>query len=174
MMNEQTARSLTTFARRLVRLATAVSAPKTVRPRYPFSDEGPARSEAEVMMERYGMRTATPAELAIFPTHPLVIAVIKARIKQIGHPVYIGMGSLNLIVWAVESYPGSHQFRMPNGDLLHEQYNEIVWEPVSLTTPISTLATIQQERIRQQWQQTARRRLRQHLTLADTRQKVLP
>jgi hypothetical protein len=165
-MNEQTARSLATFARRLVRPAAAVSAPTTVCPRYPFSDEGPALSEAEVMMERYGMRPATPAELAIFPTHPLVIAVIKARIKQIGHPVYTEMGISNLIVWAVESYPNSHQFRMPNGDLLHEQYNEIVWEPVPLTTPISTRATIRQERIQQQWHQTARHRLRQHLTLA--------
>jgi hypothetical protein len=168
-MNEETSKSLTAFARRLVRPATAVSAPTTVRPRYPFSDEEPALSEAEVMMERYGMRPATPSELAIFPTHPLVIAVIKVRIIQIGRPVYTGMDSPNLIVWAVESYPGSHQFRMPNGDLLHEQYNEIVWEPVSLTTPISTLATIQQEHIRQEWRQTARRSLRQHLTLTNGR-----
>jgi hypothetical protein len=168
-MNEQAARSLTAFARRLVRPATAVSAPTTVRPRYPFSDEEPALSEAEVMMARYGMRPATPAELAIFPTHPLVIAVIKVRIKQIGRPVYTDMGSPNLIVWAVESYPGSHQFRMPNGDLLHEQYNEIVWEPVPLITPISTLATIQQERFQQEWRQTARHSLRQHLTLANGR-----
>jgi hypothetical protein len=160
-MNEQTARSLTAFARRLVRPATAVSAPKTVHARYPCSDEE--------MMARYGMRYATPSELAIFPTHPLVIAVIKVRIKQIGRPVYTGMGSPNLIVWAVESYPGSHQFRMSNGDLLHEQYNEIVWEPVPLITPISTLATIQQERFQQEWRQTARRSLRQHLTLANGR-----
>jgi hypothetical protein len=158
-MNEQTARSLTAFARRLVRPATAVASLTPVHGRYPFSDEE--------MMERYGMCPATPAELAIFPIHRLVIAVIKARIKQIGHPVYTEMGISNLIVWAVESYPNSHQFRMPNGDLLHEQYNEIVWEPVPLTTPISTRATIRQERIQQQWRQTARHSLRQHLRLAD-------
>jgi len=119
MMNEQTARSVTAFARRLVRPAAAVSSPTTVHARYPFSDEEPALSEAEVMMARYGMRPATPAELAIFPIHRLVIAVIKARIKQIGRPVYTDMGGPTLIVWAVESYPGSHQFRMPNGDLLN-------------------------------------------------------
>lgn len=135
--------------------------PTPTRPRYPCSEEE--------MMARYGMRYATAAERTIFPTHPLVIAVIKARIRQIGQPVYIGLASPNLIVWAVESYPGCHQFRMPNGDLLHEQYNEIVWQPVSLTTPVSTIATIQQERIQQQWQQTARRCLHQHLTLADGR-----
>lgn len=152
-------RSLRQFVQQLTRPTTTVTPVQTAYRRYPCSDKE--------MMARYGMRRATPSELAIFPTHPLVIAVIKVRIKQIGRPVYTGMGSPNLIVWAVESYPGSHQFRMPNGDLLHEQYNEIVWQPVPLTTPISTTATIRQERLRQQWQQTARRRLRQHLTLAD-------
>jgi hypothetical protein len=156
-MNKQTARSLAAFARRLVRPAMAVSAPKTVRPRYPFSDED--------MMERYGMRPATPFELAIFPTHPLVIAVIKARIKQIGRPVYTGMGSPNLIVWAVESYPGSHQFRMLNGDLLHEQYHQIEWEPVPLTTPVTTLASLREEHHRRQWLRSLRPTLRQNLML---------
>jgi hypothetical protein len=156
-MNEETARSLSAFAHRLVRPATVVSAPTTVHARYPFSDGE--------MMARYGMRPATPSELAIFPTHPLVIAVIKTRIKQIGRPVYTGMGSPNLIVWAVESYPGSHQFRMLNGDLLHEQYHQIEWEPVSLTTPVTTLASLREERHRQQWRRSLPHTLRQNLTL---------
>jgi len=149
--HSQTAHSMAAFARQLAQPATAVSPP--------------APGVANRMMEGYGLRPATPAELALFPTHPWVIDVIKARIKRIGQPVYTDLGDAPLIVWAVESYPHSRQFRLPNGDLLHEQYNEIVWEPVPLATAVSSIATIRQERIRRQWRQTVRHSLRQQLTL---------
>ena len=160
----QRARSLAAFALQLAQPATAVSPPAPAQPQGPFSDGAPPGAVIG-LRERYGMRPATPAELALFPTHPWVIDVIKARIKRIGQPVYTDLADIPLIAWAVESYPRSRQFRLPNGDLLHEQYNEIVWEPVPLATPVSSMATIRQERIRRQWRQTVRPSLRQQLTL---------
>ncbi len=91
------------------------------------------------MIARYDMRYATPEERIIFPTHRLVINVVKAKIIKITNSPYfnpeMGIGS---IVWAVESYPGSYQFRMLYGDLLHEQRHKIEWERVPDETPITT------------------------------------
>ena len=84
---------------------------------YPWPDEE--------MIARYGMRYPTPAEKCVFPTHRLVINVVKARIKKVGRSPCVNAVGVGTIVWAIESYPGSHQFRMPNGDLLHEKYHEI-------------------------------------------------
>jgi hypothetical protein len=162
--HSQRAHSLAAFARQLAQPDTAVSPPTPAQLQSPFADGAPP-GVVMGLRERYGMRPAAPAELALFPTHPWVIDVIKARIKRIGQPVYTDLGDTPLVVWAVESYPHSRQFRLPNGDLLHEQYNEIAWEPVPLATAVSSMATIRQERIRRQWRQTVRPSLRQQLTL---------
>ena len=66
---------------------------------YPWPDEE--------MITRYGMRCPTPTERNIFPTHRLVINVVKARLRKIGKSPYVGTGVVDVIVWAVESYPGS-------------------------------------------------------------------
>jgi hypothetical protein len=164
-VNEQTAHSMAAFARQLAQPATAVSPPAPAQPQNQFTDEALTPGAGRGLRERYGLRPATPAELALFPTHSWLIDVIKARIKRIGQPVYTDLGDTPLVVWAVESYPHSRQFRLPNGDLLHEQYNEIAWEPVPLATAVSSMTTIRQERIRRQWRQTVRPSLRQQLTL---------
>ena len=119
----------------------------------------------EEMIARYGMRCPTPAEKNIFPTHRLVINVVKARIKRIGKSPYGGAGGIDIIVWAVESYPGSHQFRMLNGDLLHEQYHEVEWERVPDETPVTTPVLAKRFKMQQQWQRQVRGRIRQSLRL---------
>jgi len=125
---------------------------------YPCSDEE--------MIARYGMRYATPEELRIFPTHRLVIRVIKARILKIGRSPYLNPNTgIGWIVWAVESYPGSHQFRMLNGDLLQEEYNEIEWERVPDETPTTTLTSIRRDQAQQQWRRRVRQGIRQNLRL---------
>jgi hypothetical protein len=126
-------------------------------PAYPWSDEE--------MIARYGMRCPTPAEKSIFPTHRLVINVVKARIKRIGKFPYGGAGGIDIIVWAVESYPGSHQFRMLNGDLLHEQYHEVEWARVPDETPVTTPASAKRAKVQQQWQRQIRGGIRQSLQL---------
>jgi hypothetical protein len=156
-----TSRSLTAFARRLSQPHPAVS-----RTAVPLTPEQLAQPDAQDLIIRYGMRPATAAELAIFPTHPLLIDVLKARVTRIGQPVYTDIGDIPLVVWAVESYPNSRQFRMPNGDLLHEQYNGIVWQPVPLDTPVSCIASIRQERLQRRWRQTVQASLRRGLTLS--------
>jgi hypothetical protein len=158
--HEQTSRSLTAFARRLTQPRPAIP----TGPPAPLTAQQLAQPDAQDLIRRYGMRPATAAELAIFPTHPLLIDVIKARVTGIGQPIYTDIGDAPLVVWAVESYPNSRQFRMPNGDLLHEQYNRIVWQPVPLDTPISSMAAIRQERVQRRWRQTVQSSLRQGLT----------
>ncbi len=115
---------------------------------YPWSDEE--------MIVRYGMRYPTQIERSIFPTHRLVINVVKARIKKIGKSPYVNACGVSIIVWAIESYPRSHQFRMPNGDLLHEQYHQIEWDRVSGETPITTPASAKRFKVQQQWQRKVR------------------
>lgn len=124
---------------------------------YPWPDEE--------MIARYGMRYPTPAERNIFPTHRLVINVVKARIRKIGKSPYVNAAGIGAIVWAVESYPGSHQFRIPNGDLLHEQLYEIEWEQAPDDMPVTTLASIERDRLRQQWRQKVQQGIRQSLPL---------
>ncbi len=119
----------------------------------------------EEMIARYGMRCPTPAERKTFPTHRLVINVVKARIRKIGKSPYVNASGVGVIVWAVESYPGSHQFRMPNGDLLHEQYHQIEWERVSDGTSVTTLASAKRVQAQQQWQRKVRGGIRQNLRL---------
>ncbi len=125
---------------------------------YPCSDKE--------MIAGYGMRYATPEERNIFPSRRLVINVLKAKIINIANSPYLGpeVGVGN-IVWAVESYPDSHQFRMLNGNLLHEEYNEIEWERVPDETPITTRASAKRDRIYQRWRRTVRNGIRQSLRL---------
>ncbi|HFQ92709.1 MAG TPA: hypothetical protein ENK32_01770 [Anaerolineae bacterium] len=125
---------------------------------YPCSDKE--------MIARYGMRYATPEELRIFPIRRLVIRVIKARILKIGRSPYLNPNTgVGWIVWAVESYPGAHQFRMLNGDLLQEEYNEIEWERVPDDTAVTTRASARRGEARRQWQQKIRSSIRQNLRL---------
>ena len=161
---QQASRSLTAFARRLAQPRPAIPA----QPPAPLTPEQLAQPDAQAMIVRYGMRPATAAELAIFPTHPLLINALKARVTRIGQPIYADIGDVPLVVWAVESYPNSRQFRMPNGDLLHEQYNGIIWQPVPPDTPISSMAAIRQERVQRRWRQTVQASLRHGLTLPPT------
>ncbi len=118
------------------------------------------------MIARYDMRYATPEERIIFPTHRLVINVVKAKIIKITNSPYfnpeMGIGS---IVWAVESYPGSYQFRMLYGDLLHEQRHKIEWERVPDETPITTIASARRDEVQQQWKREVRRGIQQNLQL---------
>lgn len=118
------------------------------------------------MMARYGMRYATPEERAIFPMRRLVINVVKAKIVKIANSPYfnpkVGTG---WIVWTVESYPGVHQFRMLNGDLLDEQYHGIEWDRMPDETLVTTVASTRQMKAQQQWQRKVRSRIRQNLQL---------
>ncbi|MCA9922864.1 MAG: hypothetical protein KC421_10850 [Anaerolineales bacterium] len=125
---------------------------------YPWPDEE--------MMARYGMRYPTPEEQNLFPTHRLVLNVFKARIKRIARSPYLNPeAGTGWIVWAVESYPGSHQFRMLNGDLLHEQYHGIEWERVSDETAVTTPASAKRLQAIRQWQRNVRNHIRQNLRL---------
>ena len=125
---------------------------------YPWPDEE--------MMARYGMRYPTPEEQNLFPTHRLVLNVFKARIKRIARSPYLNPeAGTGWIVWAVESYPGSHQFRMLNGDLLHEQYHGIEWERVSDETAVTTPASAKQLQAIRQSQRNVRNHIRQNLRL---------
>jgi hypothetical protein len=118
------------------------------------------------MMARYGLRYPTPEEKKQFPTHRLVLDVFKAKVTKIAKSPYINPGAgTGWIVWAVESYPGSHQFRMLNGDLLHEQYHEIEWKRVPDGTPVTTLASAKRVKAQQQWQRKVRGGIRQSLQL---------
>lgn len=125
---------------------------------YPCSDEE--------MIARYGMRYPTPEERAIFPSRRLVINVIKAKIINIANSPYlnpeVGIGH---IVWAVESYPNSHQFRMLNGGLLQEEYNEIEWERAPDETPVTTPASAKRLQAIRQWRRKVRKGIRQNLQL---------
>lgn len=117
-------------------------------------------------MARYGMRYATPEELHIFPIHRLVIRIMKARILKIGRSPYLNPNAgIGWIVRAVESYPGSHQFRMLNGDLLQEGYNEIEWERVPDETAVTTRASARRDETRRQWRRKVRNGIRQNLRL---------
>ena len=129
----------------------------TAFPAYPWPDEE--------MLARYGMRYTTLEERKIFPTHRLLINIVKARIRKIGKSPYVSAVGVGAIVWAVESYPGSHQFRMSSGDLLHEQFHEIEWEQAPDDMSITTLASMKRDRLRQQWQQKVRQGIRQTLQL---------
>ena len=125
---------------------------------YPWPDEE--------MIARYGLRYPTPEEKEQFPTHRLVLDVFKAKVTKIAKSPYINPeAGTGWIVWAVESYPGSHQFRMLNGDLLHEQYNEIEWERVPDETPVTTPASAKRVKAQQQWQRQVRSGIRQSLRL---------
>ena len=112
------------------------------------------------------MRYATSEERDIFPTHRLVINVVKARIKKIANSPYLNPKTgIGWIVWAVESYPSSHQFWMLNGDLLHEQVNQVEWELVPDDTPVTTLASARRAKAQQQWRRQVRGGIRQRLRL---------
>ena len=131
---------------------------KKVDSPYPWTD-------AE-MISRYGMRYPTRAERYIFPTHRLVINVVKAKIIKIAKSPYLNPeAGIGWVVWAVESYPESHQFRMLNGDLLHEQYHGVEWERVADETPVTTPASAKRAQVQQQWQQKVRGGIRQNLRL---------
>jgi hypothetical protein len=107
-----------------------------------------------------------PEERKIFPTHRLVINVVKAKIIKIAKSPYLNpKAGIGWIVWAVESYPGSHQFRMLNGDLLHEQYHQIEWERVPDETPVTTPTSAKRAQVQQQWQRKVRGGIRQSLRL---------
>ncbi|MCP4422827.1 MAG: hypothetical protein GY805_39965 [Chloroflexi bacterium] len=126
--------------------------------RYPWSDEA--------MIARYGMRYATPEERRIFPRKRLVISVFKVKIAAIGKSPYmdpgIGIGS---VVWAVEWYPGIHQFRMLDRDLLQEEYNQIVWERVPEDTLVTTEASARREQVQRQWRRKVCSSIQQNLRL---------
>lgn len=147
------------FRRLITQLQSPVQAAQASPPSpYPWPDEE--------MIARCGMRYPTPAEKNIFPTHRLVINVVKARIIKITKSPYINPGAgIGWIVWAVESYPGSHQFRMLNGDLLHEQYHQIEWERVPDEMLLTTPDSAKRVKAQQQWQRQVRGGIRQSLRL---------
>ncbi len=146
------------FRRLVVGLEKPEPSPAASISPYPCSDEE--------MIARYGMQYATPEELRIFPVHRLVIKVVKAKIIKIARSPYLNPGAgIGWIVWAVESYPGSHQFRMFSGDLLHEQYHGVAWERVPDETPVTTLAVAKRIQMQQQWQRQVRGGIRQSLQL---------
>lgn len=157
-MNSSTTAVSGQFRRLLTQLQSPVQETQALPPSpYPWPDEE--------MIARYGMRYPTPEERTIFPTHRLVINVVKARLRKIGKSPYVSTGGVDVIVWAVESYPDSHQFRTPNGDLLHEQFHEIEWEQAPDDMPVTTLASMKRDRLRQQWRQRVRQGIRQSLPL---------
>ena len=147
------------FRRLITQLQSPAQAAQTSFPSpYPWPDEE--------MIARYGMRYPTPVERTIFPTHRLVLDVFKAKIIKITKSPYINPGvGIGWVVWAVESYPGSHQFRMANGDLLHEQYHQIEWARVPDETSVTTLASVKRAKVQQQWQRQIRGGIRQSLRL---------
>ena len=125
---------------------------------YPWPDEE--------MIARYDMRYLTPEERTIFPTHRLVLNVFKAKVTKIAKSPYINPEAGNgWIVWTVESYPGSHQFRMLNGDLLHEQYHGIEWDHVSDETAVTTPDLEKRFKAQRQWQRNIRFSIQQNLQL---------
>ena len=125
---------------------------------YPWPDEE--------MMARYGMRYPTPEEQNLFPAHRLVLDVFKARIKRIARSPYFNPAArTGWIVWVVESYPGSHQFRMLNGDLLHEQYHGVEWECVPGETAVTTPASAKRLQAVRRWQRNVRSGIRRQLRL---------
>jgi len=125
---------------------------------YPWPDEE--------MMIRYGLRYPTPAEKKLFPTHRLVLDVFKVKITKIAKSPYINPESgIGWIVWTIESYPDSHQFRMPGGDLLHEQYHGVEWERVVEETAVTTPASAKRLQAIRQWQRNVRNHIRQNLRL---------
>jgi hypothetical protein len=139
-------------------LVTILENPSSPPSRYPWSD-------AE-MIARYGMRYATPEERRIFPQKRLVINVVKAKIVAIGKSPYMDPGrGIGSIVWAVEWYPGIHQFRMLNRDMLQEEYNQIVWERVPEDTLVTTEASARRDRVQRQWQHKVCRSIQQNLRL---------
>ena len=147
------------FRRLITQLQSPAQAAQTSFPSpYPWPDEE--------MIARYGMRYPTPVERNTFPTHRLVLDVFKAKIIKITKSPYINPGvGIGWVVWAVESYPGSHQFRMPNGDLLHEQYHQIEWARVLDETPVTTPASVKRAKVQQLWQRQIRGGIRQSLRL---------
>ncbi len=155
--------SNTAVPRKFRRLITQLQSPTakteaSFLSQYPWSDED--------MIARYRMRYATPEERRIFPRKRLVINVVKAKIVAIGKSPYndpgIGIGS---VVWAVEWYPGIHQFRMLNRDLLQEEYNQIVWERVPEDTPVTTEASARREQVQQKWRHKVCSSIQQNLRL---------
>lgn len=140
------------------RLATILESPPSSSSQYPWSDEE--------MIARYGMRYATPEERRIFPRKRLVISVLKVKIIAIGKSPYIDPGiGIGSVVWAVEWYPGIHQFRMFNRGLLQEEYNQIVWERVPEDTPVTTEASARREQVLQQWRRKVCSSIQQSLRL---------
>ena len=141
----------------------------TLRPSQPPLDkeaDSPYPWTDVEMISRYGMRYSTLEEKKQFPTHRLVLNVFKVRIMKIGKSPYINPeAGIGWVVWTVESYPGLHQFRMLNGDLLHEQYHQIEWERVPDEMPITTLASAKRVQVKQQWQRQVRSGIQQSLRL---------
>ncbi len=79
--------------------------PPTKEPYWPYP-----LPEAEISI-RYGLRTLSPSEQAVFPGLRLALHIHKVRL--IKPPEGVPKARAGWIVWLAETYPGAYLMRLP-------------------------------------------------------------